>query len=149
MYVFVRVYVCMCADTCVVGTYMSDDQLYCMYVYVHISIYTSILCCFNSTVYCTSLLTAHKLDSRSIQTDHNPYFYVNVADIETLNCTRTYIACMLTIIVYSLCVICIDDIDRWGKLSKFGEPSVIYLNKNYPTLLIPSDRIYIHPPNAS
>lgn len=44
-------------------------------------------------VYCTSLLTSHKLDKRSLQTDHNPCFYINVADIETLSCTRTYIAC--------------------------------------------------------
>ena len=53
------------------------------------------------TVYCTSLLTSHKLDSTSLQTDHNPYFYINVADIETLTCTRTYIACMLAILHYS------------------------------------------------
>ena len=57
-------------------------------------------------VYCTSLLTAHKLDGRTINTEHNPYFYINVADIETLNSTRTYVACMYV----SVCITCMSEL---------------------------------------
>ena len=58
-------------------------------------------------VYCTALLTAHKLDGRAIQTEHNPQFYINVADIEALNSTRTYVACTYIIVILRVVTMCL------------------------------------------
>ena len=44
------------------------------------------------TVYCTCLLATHVL-TQDLDTDCNPQFYVNVADIEQLSSLDSYVAC--------------------------------------------------------
>ena len=44
------------------------------------------------TVYCTCLLTSHVLPN-DLNTDCNPQFYVNVADIDAMTTMDSYIAC--------------------------------------------------------
>ena len=44
-------------------------------------------------VYCACLLASHNMDNLELDTDSNPMFFVNVADIDTLSTLDHYIAC--------------------------------------------------------
>lgn len=44
-------------------------------------------------VYCACLLASHNLDNLDLDTEINPMFFVNVADIDTLTNEETFIAC--------------------------------------------------------
>ena len=44
-------------------------------------------------MYCACLLASHNLDNLDLDTEINPMFFVNVADIDTLTNEETFIAC--------------------------------------------------------
>ena len=44
-------------------------------------------------VYCTSVLASHNLDNLELDTELNPMFFVNVADIDKISEESSFIAC--------------------------------------------------------
>ena len=51
------------------------------------------LCVHFCVVYSACLLASHNMDNLELDTDSNPMFFVNVADIDTLSTLGHYIAC--------------------------------------------------------
>ena len=44
-------------------------------------------------VYCTSVLASHNIDNLDMDTELNPLFFVNVADIDKLSEETSFVAC--------------------------------------------------------
>lgn len=75
--------------------YSAYPFLFCLFVVVlnvysiHYFITINILC---FIVYCTICLTAHRMTEIG-QWNAQPFFYVNIADMDTLNSEKAYVAC--------------------------------------------------------
>ena len=73
----------------------------CTHTHTHTHTHTTHTCTHTTlhTVYCACLLASHVLPLK-IDTDSNPQFYINVADIEQMETMDNYVACQSVVRKY-------------------------------------------------